>query len=109
MKKAPIPANEEQRLAALRALGILDTPPEERFDRITRLAKRVFGVPIARHDEAEIDADAQNAVRCASAMLGELEGLNAVWRSEGLPSVVIRVGIYTGKLLAGVDKVAVHG
>src|SRR5260370_24095366 len=47
MKKAPVPANEEQRLVALRALGILDTPPEERFDRITRLAQRLFGVPIA--------------------------------------------------------------
>ena len=26
---------------------ILDTPPEERFDRIVRLARRVFDVPIA--------------------------------------------------------------
>src|SRR5262249_20669435 len=42
-----VPADEDKRLAALRALGILDTPPEERFDRITRLAKRLFGVPIA--------------------------------------------------------------
>jgi len=47
MKKAPLPVNEEQRLAALRALCILDTPPEERFDRITRLAKKLFEVPIA--------------------------------------------------------------
>ena len=43
----PIPANESDRLAALRELGILDTPREERFDRITRTAQRVFGVPIA--------------------------------------------------------------
>src|SRR4029077_2723014 len=57
MKKAPIPANEEQRLAALRALGILETPPEERFDRITRLAKRLFGVPIALI--SLVDADRQ--------------------------------------------------
>jgi diguanylate cyclase (GGDEF)-like protein len=28
-------------------LNILDTLPEERFDRLTRLAKRLFGVPIA--------------------------------------------------------------
>jgi PAS domain S-box-containing protein len=47
MKKAPLPVNEEQRLAALRALCILDTPPEERFDRITRLARKLFDVPIA--------------------------------------------------------------
>ena len=39
--------HEELRLSSLHAIGILDTPPEERFDRITRLAQRVFGVPIA--------------------------------------------------------------
>jgi PAS domain S-box-containing protein len=44
---APIPANEEARLAALWKLDILDTPPDERFERITRVAQRVFGVPIA--------------------------------------------------------------
>src|SRR6476660_3297794 len=38
---------EELRLASLHAIGILDTPPDERFDRITRLAQRIFGVPIA--------------------------------------------------------------
>ena len=27
-----IPANEKERLASLRLLGLLDTPPEERFD-----------------------------------------------------------------------------
>ena len=31
----------------LRALNVLDSQPEERFDRLTRLAKRLFGVPIA--------------------------------------------------------------
>jgi len=41
------PANEAGRLLALRSLEILDTPPEERFDRITRMARRIFGVPIA--------------------------------------------------------------
>jgi diguanylate cyclase (GGDEF)-like protein len=39
--------DEARRIAALRALNILDTPPEERFDRLTRLAKGLFGVPIA--------------------------------------------------------------
>ncbi len=42
-----IPADEERRLQALHKLAILDTSPEERFDRITRLAARFFGVPIA--------------------------------------------------------------
>ncbi len=42
----PTPTNEADRLAALRGLHILDTPGEERFDRITRLAMRLFNVPI---------------------------------------------------------------
>jgi PAS domain S-box-containing protein len=42
-----IPADEAQRLEALRDLGILDTAPEERFDRITVLATRLFDAPIA--------------------------------------------------------------
>ena len=41
------PFTESERLAALRALHILDTPPEERFDRLTRLATHLFGVPTA--------------------------------------------------------------
>jgi len=44
---APLPPDEPARLRALHALGILDSPPEERFDRITRLAQRVFNTPIA--------------------------------------------------------------
>ncbi|WP_176442387.1 PAS domain S-box protein [Noviherbaspirillum humi] len=39
--------DETRRLQALCALGILDTPAEERFDRITRLAASLFNVPIA--------------------------------------------------------------
>ncbi|WP_194723367.1 GAF domain-containing protein [Noviherbaspirillum malthae] len=47
MQSAPIPADEQQRLEALRALLILDTPPEERFDRIVEFAAAEFDVPIA--------------------------------------------------------------
>ncbi len=43
----PVPFNEDCRLAALEGLGVLDTPAEECIDRITRLAKRHFDVPIA--------------------------------------------------------------
>ena len=39
--------SEQARLEALHSLAILDTPPEERFDRITRLATYLFGVDIA--------------------------------------------------------------
>ena len=47
MKIADIPANERQRLRSLKASGLLDVAPTERFDRLTRLAKRVFDVPVA--------------------------------------------------------------
>lgn len=47
MQSAPIPADEQQRLEALRALLILDTPPEERFDRIVEFAAAEFDIPIA--------------------------------------------------------------
>lgn len=38
--------DERRRQAALDELGILDTPPDERIDRVTRLAKEMFGVPM---------------------------------------------------------------
>lgn len=38
---------ETERLHALRQLNLLDTPPSESFDRVTRMASRVFGLPIA--------------------------------------------------------------
>ena len=47
MKVPDYPENEDVRVATLRSLSILDTEPEERFDRLTRIAKRLFGVPIA--------------------------------------------------------------
>lgn len=47
MKPPPTPDNERERLGALRALLLLDTPPEERFDRIVQFAAREFDVPIA--------------------------------------------------------------
>lgn len=45
MKTPEIPADEQHRLRELRGLNILHTPAEERFDRLTRLAKRLFNVP----------------------------------------------------------------
>lgn len=47
MTEPPIPPDEAKRQRALDALDILDTAPEERFDRLTRIACRSFGVPIA--------------------------------------------------------------
>jgi len=47
LEKPDIPQNEKNRIEVLRSLNILDTQPDERFDRLTRMAKRLFGVPIA--------------------------------------------------------------
>lgn len=55
--KPEIPVDESVRLETLRNLKILDTAPEERFDRITRLAKRLFGVKFAL--VTLVDADRQ--------------------------------------------------
>lgn len=40
-------AIEQDRLTALHAYDVLDTPPEEGFDRVTRLVSRIFSVPIS--------------------------------------------------------------
>ncbi len=47
MLEPPVPFDEASRLATLRGLTVLDTPAEERFDRFTRLAQHLLGVPIA--------------------------------------------------------------
>ena len=57
MLAPPTPPDEEDRLRDLVCLEILDTAPEERFDRITRLASRLFQVPIST--VALIDRDRQ--------------------------------------------------
>ncbi|MBT8100489.1 MAG: diguanylate cyclase [Gammaproteobacteria bacterium] len=57
MIKPPTPVDELLRLETLRNLKILDTDPEERFDRITRLAKTLFNTPIAL--VSLVDADRQ--------------------------------------------------
>lgn len=57
MQKPSIPSDETQRLKTLRDLRLLDTPPEERFDRVTRLARQVFSTQIAL--VSLVDADRQ--------------------------------------------------
>ncbi len=61
----------------------------------------VFGVPLARASEHEIRRDAANAVACALAMEEKLNRLNAGWEEEGLPTAKMRVGVFTGPLVAG--------
>lgn len=45
--KIPLPKDEAERLQALKDYEILDTPAEEAFDRITRIASRVLQTPIS--------------------------------------------------------------
>ncbi len=61
----------------------------------------LFGVPIPRLSEIAIAQDATQSVQCALAMAVELERLNAQWQTQGLPAIAMRVGIYTGPLVAG--------
>src|SRR5438477_11153973 len=45
--QAPLPVNETTRLEALRAYDVLDTPPEQAFDDLTRLASQICNTPVA--------------------------------------------------------------
>jgi adenylate cyclase len=63
--------------------------------------KADFGVPLPRKIEKEIQADAVNAVLCALAMEKEMFRLNREWGEKGLPGVGIRIGIFTGPVVAG--------
>ena len=82
MQAAPIPDDEDDRLRALRALLILDTPPEDRFDRIVAFAAQEFDMPMAfvtlvdaerQWFKARVGSDTQETARdvsfCAHAIL----------------------------------------
>ncbi len=81
-----IPSDEKQRLEKLRALKILDSAPEERFDRLTRMARKMFGVDISvvslvdedrqwfksRTEDSNIpDETGRDVSFCGHAILGE--------------------------------------
>lgn len=81
-QRAKLPGDEEQRLGALAGLGVLDTSPEERFDRLTRLAAALFEVPIVlitlidkdrqwfkSHHGIDIRETPRDASFCAHALL----------------------------------------
>ena len=77
-----IPANEAERLAAVRRYDILDTPPDGALDRVTRLAADMFRVPISivsivdhdriwfkSHHGVEVEEIPRDPGLCASAIL----------------------------------------
>lgn len=47
MKIPATPYNEAERLRSVQESGLLDSGPSERFDRLTRLARRLFNAPVA--------------------------------------------------------------
>jgi adenylate cyclase len=61
----------------------------------------LFGVPLARETQAQINQDAESAIRCGIAMGKALEVLNQRWKSEGRPTIQMRVGIATGMAVTG--------
>jgi phosphoribosyl 1,2-cyclic phosphodiesterase len=81
---AALPANEPERLVALWNLGILDTEPEARFDRLTEVACTTFDVPAAlvtlvdaerqwfkSHHGIDLTETHRDMSMCAHAILGD--------------------------------------
>jgi CHASE2 domain-containing sensor protein/class 3 adenylate cyclase len=60
-----------------------------------------FGVPMIRNSNTEIAEDARHAVSCGVAFGERLKEINADWQRRGLPVVQMRVGIFTGPVVAG--------
>ncbi|MCZ8114677.1 EAL domain-containing protein [Silanimonas sp.] len=85
MPAARLPDDESERLAALRALGVLDTPPEPELDAVVRAAAAICGTPISLVSLVDADRQWFKANRglegveetprelafCAHALLGE--------------------------------------
>lgn len=81
---APAPPSERERLELLERLKILDTPREERFDRLTRLASHVLDTPISAislvardrqwfkaAEGLEVSETPRDVAFCAHTILGE--------------------------------------
>lgn len=60
----------------------------------------VFGLPMSRQP-MEVQQDAQSAVNCAIAISHLLQKLNLEWQAKGLPQLKMRIGIFTGPVVAG--------
>jgi len=61
----------------------------------------IFGIPVPRKTQSEIDQDASNAVLCALAMQAALRELNQRWRLQDRPTAGMRIGIFTGAAVSG--------
>ncbi len=105
--------NEEARLNALRDLRLLNTPPSEGYDRLTRLASRLLGAPVSTvsltdHDrqwfKSRVGVDVTEIPReqapCSYAIEGEavfvVPDLAADPRFIGSPLVQAGIRFYAG-------------
>jgi two-component sensor histidine kinase len=101
-----IPTNETERLAAVRRYDVLDTPPDGAFDRITAIAARRFGVPIAiisvvdqdriwfkSHHGLDVKQIGRDPGLCASAILSDIPHI--------LPDATKDIRSLTNPLVAG--------
>ncbi|MCA1942330.1 MAG: SpoIIE family protein phosphatase [Yonghaparkia sp.] len=97
--------DEIARQRALDDMGILDTPPEERFDRVTRLARQLFGVESAAINL--IDGDRQWAKSVAGRAVVEIprdESMCTVTIQDDAPLVVADIGadpVHAHKMVPG--------
>jgi len=61
----------------------------------------VFGVPLSRIQNAEVTMDTQKAIYAALAIGDRLETLNQSWKKRNLPTIQMRIGIFTGSVIVG--------
>ena len=61
----------------------------------------IFGVPVPRETAADIAQDAQACVAAAVAIAENLAGINETFREQKLPLIKLRIGIFTGDVVAG--------
>ncbi|EYB68454.1 hypothetical protein DEIPH_ctg023orf0044 [Deinococcus phoenicis] len=88
MCAAPLPPDEPERLAALARYDVLGTPPEEAFDRITRLTAQVLGVPVAAVNFLTLERQWSKA--CVGELPGELPLADSLCRWTVLgPEVLV--------------------
>jgi diguanylate cyclase (GGDEF)-like protein len=74
MIEAPPFPREVERLATLRALNLLDTPLQQRFERVTRMVCRLLDVPIAHFNLLDEDRQHLKSVQGLSAVDVPMEG-----------------------------------
>jgi diguanylate cyclase (GGDEF)-like protein len=55
VERVSSPDDDKRRITSLRRLGLLDTPPEERFDRITRITHDLFGADSVTFTLVDVD------------------------------------------------------